>query len=85
MWRPARELAERIVAVRVLSPLPRGGHGVISYNSKLAKGRLAARAAAACGRRRASRARADDVAAAWIACGGRDAVTTPTGFDLYTA
>ena len=42
MWRPAGALAERTVAVRVLSPLPGGGLGVVSYPSKYAKGRLAA-------------------------------------------
>ncbi len=42
MWRPRGELAERVVPVRVLSPVPRGGRGVISHTSKLSKGRLAA-------------------------------------------
>jgi cytoplasmic iron level regulating protein YaaA (DUF328/UPF0246 family) len=41
MWRPASGLATRVVRVRVLSPLPSGRLGVVSYNSKLAKGRLA--------------------------------------------
>jgi uncharacterized protein len=84
MWRPPRAAAERVVAVRVLSPLPRGGHGVVSYTSKFGKGRLAAellhRTAGA--REPATR---DDVAAAWLACGGRDAVPTATGLDLHTS
>jgi cytoplasmic iron level regulating protein YaaA (DUF328/UPF0246 family) len=42
MWRPTGALAERTITVRVLSPLPGGGHGVVSYPSKYAKGRLAA-------------------------------------------
>ena len=42
MWRPDRELARRVVTVRVLSPLPDGSLGVVSYPSKFAKGRLAA-------------------------------------------
>ncbi|MGH8861270.1 MAG: peroxide stress protein YaaA, partial [Jatrophihabitantaceae bacterium] len=42
MWRPRGALAERVVQVRVLSPLPGGGRGVVSYPSKFAKGRLAA-------------------------------------------
>jgi cytoplasmic iron level regulating protein YaaA (DUF328/UPF0246 family) len=44
MWRPSGELARRTVTVRVLSPLPAGGLGVVSYPSKYAKGRLAAAA-----------------------------------------
>jgi cytoplasmic iron level regulating protein YaaA (DUF328/UPF0246 family) len=85
MWRPARPLADRVVAVRVLSPVPRGGHAVISYNSKFAKGRLAA----ALVRRVVagnSVDTADDVAAAWHDYGGAKCVaTTSGGLDLYTA
>lgn len=42
MWRPRGGEARRIVRVRVLSPLPNGGRGVVSFPSKFAKGRLAA-------------------------------------------
>jgi cytoplasmic iron level regulating protein YaaA (DUF328/UPF0246 family) len=42
MWRPVGALARRVVTLRVLSPLPAGGLGVVSYPSKYAKGRLAA-------------------------------------------
>ena len=42
MWRPSGNLVARTVSVRVLSPLPAGGHGVVSFPSKYAKGRLAA-------------------------------------------
>ncbi len=42
MWRPRGPIAARTVTVRVLSPTARGGHAVISYDSKLAKGRLCA-------------------------------------------
>lgn len=42
MWRPKGALADRTISVRVLSPLPGGGEGVVSYASKYAKGRLAA-------------------------------------------
>jgi cytoplasmic iron level regulating protein YaaA (DUF328/UPF0246 family) len=85
MWRPPRAMAGRVVAVRVLSPAPRGGHAVISYNSKYAKGRLAAALV-----RRAASGRSvehtGDVAAAWLACGGvRWAPTPGGGLDLYTA
>ena len=84
MWRPKRDLAGRVITVRVLSPAPRGGHAVISYNSKFAKGRLAAELI-----RRAARkervATPDDAAAAWLACeGAADAHRTAAGFDLYT-
>jgi hypothetical protein len=85
MWRPDRTTAGRVVTLRVLSPAPRGGHAIISYTSKLAKGRLAA---ALCRRRAAGRPvdSAEDVAAAWTACGGVDAAVGPDGrLDLYTA
>lgn len=72
MWRPRCPLAERTVTVRVLSPLPGGGEGVVSYPSKFAKGRLAA--ALARRERAGSPVRSvDDVAAAWLAVGGADA------------
>lgn len=84
MWRPDGALARRVVTVRVLSPAPRGGHAVISYRSKFAKGLLAAalvrRAVAGEPVRSAA-----DVAAAWIACGGADCVLRTSGaLDLYT-
>lgn len=90
MWRPRGEAAERSVAIKVLSPAPRGGHAVISFTSKISKGRLAAalvRRAAAGGRVDG----ADDVMAAWRDCGGVDAEFTaatpgrPAALDLYTS
>lgn len=84
MWRPDRADAERVIGVRVLSPAPRGGFAVISYNSKFAKGRLAA----ALVRRRAAGhpvASVADIASAWTDCGGRDCVPTAAGVDLYTS
>ncbi|MDT4903864.1 MAG: uncharacterized protein QOH52_1880 [Pseudonocardiales bacterium] len=84
MWRPRGLLVERVITVRVLSPAPRGGHAVISYNSKFAKGRLAAalvRRVAAGG----TVTDRDDIAAAWATCGGIDVRPTPNGgLDLYT-
>jgi cytoplasmic iron level regulating protein YaaA (DUF328/UPF0246 family) len=84
MWRPDPATAKRVVGVRVLSPAPRGGHAVISYNSKFAKGRLVAelvRRVAAGGTVRT----VDDVADAWLRWpSAADAVPTPTGLDLYT-
>ena len=64
MWRPDAQLARRVVTVRVLSPTPSGRLAVVSFASKLAKGRLAAallqRAAGGEPVRSAA-----DVAAAW--------------------
>lgn len=85
MWRPGPSLAPRVVSVRVLSPLPRGGLGIVSYNSKHAKGRLAAAllARAAAGNSLTS---PDDVAQCWLDCGGAAAeVTGPNHVDLQTA
>ncbi|MDQ2797867.1 MAG: peroxide stress protein YaaA [Actinomycetota bacterium] len=84
MWRPDAELARRIVTIRVLSPAPRGGHVVISYNSKYAKGLLAASLV-----RRMTAGQpahtADDVAAAWVDCGGHHCRSGPDGtLELYT-
>ena len=75
MWQPARRAphADRLISVRVLSPRPDGGLGVISFPSKLAKGRLAA----ALLERRAAGAPvrgAADLAAAWAAAGGSDLI-----------
>jgi len=84
MWRPPRALAERVVGIRILSPAPRGGHAVISYNSKFAKGRLAAELIrrAAYGQPLAT---ADDLIAAWHQWdGAADARPVRTGLDLYT-
>ena len=69
MWRPRGDIARRTVRVRVLSPLPSGGRGVVSYPSKFAKGRLtgALLQRAARGERLRSAA---DVAAAWLDDGG---------------
>jgi hypothetical protein len=69
MWRAP---SGRTVAVRVLSPLPSGALGVVSYPSKFAKGQLAAGLIAriAGGGRVES---ADDVAETWLDGGGRAA------------
>lgn len=76
MWRPDPATAARTVAVRILSPAPRGGHAVISFTSKLAKGRLAA----ALVRRAAGGEPVDsvgDVLAAWATCEGADLESAP--------
>jgi cytoplasmic iron level regulating protein YaaA (DUF328/UPF0246 family) len=84
MWRPDPSTARRVVGIRILSPAPRGGYAVISYNSKFAKGRLAAelvRRVAAGG----SVASADDVADAWLQWdGAAGAKPAGGGLELYT-
>jgi cytoplasmic iron level regulating protein YaaA (DUF328/UPF0246 family) len=84
MWRPDPGTAERVLGIRVLSPAPRGGHAVISYNSKFAKGRLVAELV-----RRAAGGEpvrtVDDVVAAWSRWdGAAGAEPTRAGLDLYT-
>jgi len=90
MWQPAGRGARagRLVSVRVLSPRPDGSLGVISFASKLAKGRLAT----ALLERRAAGQPVDavaDIAAAWSVAGGSDLVEhhTPQGLllELITA
>ncbi len=84
MWRPEPELAARTVTVRVLSRAPRGGYAVVSFTSKLAKGRLAR----ALVRRRAAGAPVtgvEDVVAAWSDAGGAGyELTSPTHLELRT-
>jgi len=78
MWQPAPDSpqARRLLTVRVLSRRPGGDYGVISYQSKLAKGRLAAalleRAALGLPVRGS-----DDVQAAWTGLGGKAAECRP--------
>lgn len=83
MWRPRGPLAARVVSVRVLSPLPRGGHGVVSYPSKLAKGRLAAMLLTRLAEGRPVESGAD-VLAAWRSGGGRAEPDGPTDVVVYT-
>lgn len=65
MWKaPAGALTVRVLSVR-----PQGPPKVISYDSKLGKGRLARALVGAAGPVRT----ADDVVAAWLAAGGTDA------------
>lgn len=89
MWQPDRRgpLVGRLVSVRVLSPRPDGTLGVVSFASKLAKGRLTA---ALLERRAAGQPvrTVADIAAAWTVAGGSDLVErrTPLGpaLDLIT-
>jgi cytoplasmic iron level regulating protein YaaA (DUF328/UPF0246 family) len=75
MWQPAGQSlpADRLVSVRVLSPRPDGTLAVISFASKLAKGRLAA---ALLERRAAGQPVQEvaDIAVAWAAAGGSDLI-----------
>jgi cytoplasmic iron level regulating protein YaaA (DUF328/UPF0246 family) len=74
-----RARGPHVVTVRVLSPLPGGGLGVVSYRSKFAKGQLLA----ALGRRAAAGdpvESVEDVAHAWLAgADGRRCETTRDG------
>jgi cytoplasmic iron level regulating protein YaaA (DUF328/UPF0246 family) len=80
MWRPPRST----ITVRALSRLPSGAWGVISYNSKFAKGRLAA----ALVRLRAAGSpvlQADHVAAAWHDTTGlRVDIPSDNRVEIYT-
>ncbi|MGI8881904.1 MAG: peroxide stress protein YaaA [Jatrophihabitans sp.] len=81
MWRPAGELRERTVQVRILSELPHRSPAVVSYPSKLGKGRLAR---ALLARRTPARTVAD-VLGAWAAAGERDGVElTPGKLELLS-
>lgn len=84
MWRPEHDTGNRVVMVRILSPVPRGGFGVVSFTSKFAKGRLAATLIRRLTAGNPVTTR-DDVAAAWAESGGTDSSPRPDGgLDLYT-
>jgi len=75
MWSPAGPLADRLVKVRILSVKPDGTRGVISYSSKLGKGKLAR----ALLEHEAAGSRVGDVegiAECWRTAGGTNAVVT---------
>ncbi|MBV9594127.1 MAG: peroxide stress protein YaaA [Actinobacteria bacterium] len=79
MWRPARD-DERHVGVRVLTPQPGRAPAVISYPSKLGKGRLV-RALVG---RRPRLTRPAQIIDAWRAVGGSDGWETGRGVELLT-
>ncbi|HTZ45825.1 MAG TPA: peroxide stress protein YaaA [Jatrophihabitans sp.] len=83
MWkpRPGSAEADRLIGVRVLSATPAGRLAVVSYPSKLAKGRLAA---ALLERQAAGEpvTGADDVLTAWAKLGGRDGRPAAGGVEL---
>jgi hypothetical protein len=74
MWQPARTdpIADRILRVSVLSEKSSGGLGVISYASKLGKGRLTAALLERCAAGHPVLS-ASDVAAVWLSIGGQSA------------
>ncbi|MEO6701368.1 MAG: peroxide stress protein YaaA [Jatrophihabitantaceae bacterium] len=78
MWQPApaSPQARRLVTVRVLSRRPNGSYGVISYASKLAKGRLAGQLLERSAAHEPART-VEAVAETWIGLGGRDAQPGP--------
>jgi hypothetical protein len=81
MWRPRGTVADRVIAVRVLSPVADGRLAVVSYASKHAKGRLAALLV-----RDARRVRsAGDVAEIWCSNTGCDARVNGGRVELITA
>jgi hypothetical protein len=84
MWRPKGRDADRMIRVRVLSPLPKGGSGVVSYPSKYAKGRLAAALVRRCAAGRPVRG-PEDVVSAWLDVDGPHGETESDGqVVLYT-
>ncbi|HEX4726674.1 MAG TPA: peroxide stress protein YaaA, partial [Jatrophihabitans sp.] len=88
MWQPAPSSAQsrRLLTVRVLSRRPGGEYGVISYQSKLAKGRLAAALLERAAQGLPVRG-SDDIEAAWTGLGGQGAERRPQrigqALDLY--
>lgn len=75
MWRPSADLRDRVVAVRVLTPFGSGPPKVISYPSKLGKGRLT-RALVS---RRGMVRTVGHVVDAWRAAGGAAGTQRPDG------
>jgi len=88
MWQPTpgSAAARRLLTVRVVSRRPGGEYGVISYQSKLAKGRLAAALLERAAAGRPVRD-GDDVTATWRELGGTGAEGRPQrlglALDLY--
>jgi len=79
MWQPARDaLRPTLISVRILSATPSGRLAVVSYNSKLAKGRLAAAVLERAAAGRPVRD-ADDVAGVWQELGGSRVGAGTTG------
>jgi cytoplasmic iron level regulating protein YaaA (DUF328/UPF0246 family) len=89
MWQPARTdpIADRMLRVSVLSEKLTGGLGVLSYASKLGKGKLTAALLERCAAGHPVLS-ASDVASAWLSIGGQSArehqAKTGTAIDLIT-
>ncbi|MEO6887165.1 MAG: peroxide stress protein YaaA [Jatrophihabitantaceae bacterium] len=83
MWRPDKAIRERVVSVRILSPTPTGTRAVISYPSKFGKGRLAGALLETLAGGTPITC-PQDVADAWISCGGAAyELTGPGQLDLF--
>ena len=78
MWRPGPELREQIVTVRMLSRRQGLPPAVISYPSKLGKGRLAR----ALVQRRSPVTSIEALLSVWTAAGGASGEVTADGVDL---
>jgi cytoplasmic iron level regulating protein YaaA (DUF328/UPF0246 family) len=78
MWRPGPALRDRVVVVRVLSRRPGQAPAIISYPSKLGKGRLA-RALLS---RPGPVERVEEIIDAWRSGGGTAGALTDRGLDL---
>jgi cytoplasmic iron level regulating protein YaaA (DUF328/UPF0246 family) len=79
MWqpRPADRVSEQLIAVRIVSPRPDRSLGVISFPSKLGKGRLAAGLLSRASRGEPVRGPAD-VIEAWLSVGGKSGRVLPS-------
>jgi cytoplasmic iron level regulating protein YaaA (DUF328/UPF0246 family) len=80
MWQPrvADRVSDRMLAVRIVSPRPDGSLGVVSFPSKLAKGKLTAGLLRRSAAGQPVRGPAD-VIEAWLSVGGKDGRVVPAG------
>lgn len=83
MWRPDKATAERVVTVRILSKTPSGRYAVVSYNSKFAKGQLAAALLEAAATTEFDSI--DKIAQTWVRIGIQGETHKSNHLDLYTA
>ena len=78
MWRPGPNVRDRVVAVRMLSDREGAAPALISYPSKLGKGRLARALISP----DTPAATPEDIVRAWRRVGGRSGEVHPRGVDL---
>ncbi|MDP9117018.1 MAG: YaaA family protein [Actinomycetota bacterium] len=88
VWRPTPDLLDRVISVRVLSKRPTGRYAVVSYASKLAKGKLC-RELIRQSESGAPIASRQDIAEAWRRCGATSSpssdLRTPGHIDLFAS